>query len=125
MHVYIFTWYFLQYQQLERKVCRGRIFNSKAVYDVCEGQSGSVLSLEHLTEYYNELVIQLRLAEYNHNESIEMEVTENFTKAALDDEEAIIKILNESILPALEFMVSWLETMSSHTWFVYAQLYSQ
>ena len=76
------------------------------MYDVCEGQSGSILSLEHLTEYYNELVIQLRLAEYNHNESIAIEVTENFTKAALDDEEAIIKILNESILPALEFMVS-------------------
>ena len=113
--MHIFSRDVLQYQQLESKVCRGPIFNSKAVYDVCEGQSGSILSLEHLTEYYNELVIQLRLAEYNHNESIEMEVTENFTKAALDDEEAIIKILNESILPALEFMVSWLETMSSHT----------
>jgi len=90
---------------LERKVCRGRIFNSKAVSDACTDLDGSFSRL-YLTEYYNELVIQLKLAEYNYNESVNTEIKDNYTEVALENETAIIKMLNESILPALEFMVS-------------------
>jgi len=54
------------------------------------------------------LVIQLKLAEYNLNQrSIAREIKENYRKAALDNEAFIIKIMNENILPALEFMVSF------------------
>jgi len=91
---------------VERKVCRGRVFNSKAVGDICKGQGHSTLSRAYLTEYFNELVIQLKLAEYNLNQTIAMEVKESYRKAALDNEAFIIKIMNENILPALEFMVS-------------------
>jgi len=91
---------------VERKVCRGRIFNSKAVEDTCKGQGHSTLSRTHLIEYYNELVIQLKLAEHIYNTSIATEMEEQYTKAALDNEAVVIKLLNESILPALEFMVS-------------------
>ena len=103
--VYIHVNYF-QYQRLEFKVCRGRVFNSKAVAEACKGQGHFTLSPTHLTEYYNEFVIQLKLAEYNYNETISMEIKENYMTAALNNEEIVIKILNESILPALEFMVS-------------------
>jgi len=91
---------------VQRKVCRGRVFNSKAVGDTCKGQGHSTLSRTHLTEYYNELVIQLKLAEHIYNASIATEIEEEYTKAALDNETVVIKLLNESILPALEFMVS-------------------
>ena len=91
---------------MQRKVCRGRVFNSKAVGDTCKGQDLFTLSRTHLTEYYNELVIQLKLAEHIYNASITTEIEEEHTKAALDNEAVVIKLLNESILPALEFMVS-------------------
>ncbi|XP_065906017.1 uncharacterized protein [Dysidea avara] len=99
------TWLIAEYQQMERKICRGRIFNGEAVVDTCKGRGHSTLSRAHLIKYYNELVIQLKLAEQNYNVSIAKEIKQNYTKAALDNEAVVIKILNESILPALEFML--------------------
>ncbi|XP_065906121.1 uncharacterized protein [Dysidea avara] len=99
------AWLTEEYQRLERKVCRGRIFNSGAVADACKGRGHSTLSRAYLTEYYNEFVIQLKLAEYNYKASIATEIKENYMTAALDSEAVVIKLLNESILPALEFML--------------------
>ena len=65
-----------------------------------------IFSAHKLAIYYNELVIQLRLAQYNLNDSIALEVKEEKLSYAFRREEQIIKLLNESILPALETTVS-------------------
>ena len=65
------------------------------------------LTYSQLTAYYNELVVQLRLAaQHNLNVSIPLEVKEENLTESLKREEQIIKLLNESILPALETTVS-------------------
>ena len=87
-------------------MCRGRIFNIKAVADECKGLDYSALSQVHLAQYYNELVIQLNLAQRNYDVRIAEEILLNYTQAALDNEKDVIKTLNESVLPALEFLVS-------------------
>ena len=96
----------LQYQRWEQKVCRGRVFNVKAAvaHDSCKNHG--TLTYSQLTSYYNELVIQLRLAEYNLNVTIDLEVKEEHLNKALEAEKIIIKLLNESILPVLEAIVS-------------------
>ena len=87
-------------------MCRGRVFNINAHKDSCKSNSNANLTYSQLTNYYNELVIQLRLAQYNLNVSIALEVKEEKLSYALKREEQIIKLLNESILPALETTVS-------------------
>lgn len=52
-----------------------------------------------LVNFYNELVIQLRLAQHNLNTTI---VKEEY----LSEQLKVIKLLRESILPALETTVS-------------------
>ena len=64
------------------------------------------MTYSQLTNFYNELVIQLRLAQYNLNVSIALEVKEEKLRDAMELEAKIIKLLNESILPALETTVS-------------------
>ena len=84
-------------------MCRGRVFNVK-VADSCKGPR--TLTYSQLTSYYNELVIQLRLAEHNLNVTIDLEVKEEHLNEAVEVEKRIIKVLNESILPVLEAIVS-------------------
>ena len=74
--------------------------------DSCKDNDNTTLTYSQLINYYNELVIQLRLAQYNLNVSIALEVKEEKLSYALKREEQIIKLLNESILPALETTVS-------------------
>ena len=82
------------------------MFNINAHKDSCKSNSNANLTYSQLTNYYNELVIQLRLAQYNLNVSIALEVKEEKLSYAFRREEQIIKLLNESILPALETTVS-------------------
>lgn len=73
---------------------------------ICNGSTPD-LTYSELTDYYNELVLQLRLAEHNLNESIHLEIDESSKHDALQKQREIIKLLNESILPALQFTVSY------------------
>ena len=75
--------------------------------EICKDKSYSTLTRTHITEYYNEFVVHLKLAEYNFKEGIEREVVEKYARTALKKENIIIKILKESILPTLEFIVSY------------------
>ena len=88
----------MQKSRLQQQGCRRSVQRPAKI--------GGTHSQTHLTEYYNEFVLQLKLAEYNYNETISMEIKDNYTTEALDNEEIVIKILKESILPALEFMAS-------------------
>ena len=76
----------------------------KATQHSCKNPSS--LTYADLTNYYNELVIQLRLAEHNLNVTINLEVKEEHLNCTLKREKKIIKLLNESILPVLEAIVS-------------------
>ena len=77
------------------------------IEDSCKSTDNTTLTYSQLTNYYYiEMVIQLRLAQYNLNVSIALEVKEEKLSYALKREEQIIKLLNESILPALETTVS-------------------
>ena len=74
----------------------------------CNDDSKSNLTYCQLADYYDELVLQLKLAEHNLNSAINLEIKEaNITKS-LERQGRIIRLLNESILPALEFTVSYI-----------------
>ena len=81
------------------------MFDVKAAKESCKDKDYK-LTYSQLTNYYNELVVQLRLAEYNLNVTITLEVNEEHLSEAMKNEKQIIKLLNESILPALEATVS-------------------
>jgi len=81
------------------------VFNVEAAENACKSR-GSYLTYSQLANYYNEFVIQLRLAEHNLNVSLALEVKKDDLTKGLERETKIIEILNESILPALEFTVS-------------------
>ena len=57
-------------------------------------------------DYYNELVLQLKLAEYNLEIGIDLEITEARRAKSSEKESNIIGLLKERILPALEYTVS-------------------
>ena len=73
---------------------------------LCNDNSESNLTYSQLIDYYNELVLQLKLAEHNLQTAIDLEIKEANRSESLDKERNIIRLLNESILPALEFTVS-------------------
>ena len=99
----------MQYQRWEENVCKDGVFDVKTVEDSCKDPNrNSTLTYSQLTSYYNELVIQLRLAEHNLNVTINLEVKEEHLNKAVKMEKNIIKLLNESILPALETTVSYI-----------------
>ena len=66
----------------------------------------SNLTYSQLTDYYNEFVLQLKLAEHNIEVAIDLEIKESRRSESMEMERNIIRSLNESILPTLEFMVS-------------------
>ena len=63
------------------------------------------LTYSQLTNYYNEFVLQLKLAEHNLEVAIDMEIKESKRSESMEMERNIIRSLNESILPALEYTV--------------------
>ena len=63
------------------------------------------LTYSQLTDYYNEFVLQLKLAEHNLEVAIDMEIKESKRSESMEMERNIIRSLNESILPALEYTV--------------------
>ena len=101
--------YIIQTQSLERKVCMGRIFTSNHVS--CDDESNS-LTYAQLTDYYNELVLQLKLAEHNLKVAVNVEIKEVDRNKSLKTEGNIIRLLNKSILPALEYTVSYTDLYS-------------
>ena len=64
------------------------------------------LTYSQLTDYYNEFVLQLKLAEHNLEVAIDLEIKESKRSESMEMERNIIRSLNESILPALEYTVS-------------------
>ena len=66
----------------------------------------SNLTYSQLTDYYNEFVLQLKLAEHNLEVAIDLEIKESKRSESMEMERNIIRSLNESILPALEYTVS-------------------
>ena len=90
---------------MELKVCMGRIFTSNHVD--CDDESNRNLTYAQLTEYYNELVLQLHLAKHNFKVAVNVEIKEVDRNKSLKTESNIIRLLNESILPALEYTVSY------------------
>ena len=89
----------------------------KAAHDSCKNHG--TLTYSQLTSYYNELVIQLRLAEHNLNVTIDLEVKEEHLNNSLKAEKKIIELLNESILPVLEAIVSHCRSHDIHV-YIYA-----
>ena len=81
-----------------------RVFTQ--IHTSCNDKSN--LTYSQLTYYYNELVMQLRLAEHNLNSAINLEIKEANRTKSLERQGMIIRMLNESILPALEFTVSYI-----------------
>jgi len=65
----------------------------------------ATLTYGHLAKYYNEFVVQLKLAEMVVNDSslIAREVVEAERAEVLDIERNIIKLLNETVLPVLQY----------------------
>ena len=100
----------IQTQCLERKVCMGRIFTSNHVG--CDDESNHNLTYAQLTEYYNELVLQLHLAKHNFKVAVNVEIKEVDRNKSLKTESNIIRLLNESILPALEYTVSYMDLIA-------------
>ena len=64
------------------------------------------LTRTHLVNYYNELVIQLRIAEHLINTSITREIPKDNRAEVEEKETNIIKLLRGSILPLLHIAVS-------------------
>lgn len=105
-------------------MCEDQVFNIKTIKDSCKGHDNTSLTYSQLANYYNELVIQLRLAEHNLNVTIPLEVKEEHLSDATERQEQIIKLLNESILPALETMVISNYTYFSVIFILHVTLYS-
>ena len=66
----------------------------------------SNLTYSQLTDYYNEFILQLKLAEHNLKVAIDLEIQESNRSKSMEKERNIIRSLNESILPVLEYTVS-------------------
>ena len=89
--------------QAKYNTCRELVFHyipeSKAYNATC-------LKRTQLVSHYNELVIQLKIAEYLVNTSISKEIREDCMAEVEKRERKIIKLLQESILPLLDIAVS-------------------
>jgi len=63
------------------------------------------LKRSELVSYYNELVLQLRIAEHLVNTSLSREINETYRIIA-ERRQRKIKLLHENILPLLDIVVS-------------------
>ena len=86
------------------KVCKGMLLFIEP--PVCLSESTTCLKRSHLVNYYNELVIQLRIAEHLINTSIIKEIKEDKRTEVKNKEGKIIELLRGSILPLLHIAVS-------------------
>ena len=87
---------------MKYKVCKGLVFlDTPDLNATC-----LKLTRTLLVSYYNELVIQLKIAEYLMNTSISKEIREDKRAEVEKRERKIIELLQESILPLLDIVVS-------------------
>ena len=94
----------LQFQQPERRACRGLVFNEVATKTICEYAKN--LTRIELTSYYNELVLQLKISQSFLINNFEKEIQAEYRMDVKEKINQIINLLNRSILPALEISVS-------------------
>jgi len=64
------------------------------------------LKRTELVSYYNELVLQLRIAEHLVNTSLSREINETYRIIAEKRQRKIIELLHKNILPLLDIVVS-------------------
>ena len=83
------------------------MFASSSKHATCKNCTASNLTYSELVNYYNELVLHVKLAEHNHHTAINVEIKKGYKEESFEREEKIIRLLNETILPALEFTVSY------------------
>ena len=101
------------------KVCRGITLFIEP--PMCSNNATTCLKHSQLVNYYNELVIQMRIAERLLNTSITTEIREEKRNEVEKNETKIIELLRGNILPLLNTAVSianYLYTISP-----YAALY--
>ena len=72
---------------------------------VCQ-QPATCLKRSQLVNYYNELVIQLRIAEILINTSISREIQESNRTEVEKRQRKVIELLCENILPLMDVVVS-------------------
>ena len=91
--------------QAKYNVCRELVFRYMPPMQRT-GYNATCLKRTQLISYYNELVIQLKIAEHLVNTSISKEIREDYRAKVEKQERNIIKLLQESILPLLDTAVS-------------------
>ena len=94
--------FLLQYKNMKYKVCKELIFRDAPK---CHKATTS-LKRSQLVDYYNELVIQLRIAENFINTSISREIQESKRAQVEEAQRKVIKLLRENILPLITVVVS-------------------
>ena len=90
---------------MKYKVCRGAMFHKVPRYTVCQKDPTS-LKRSQLVNYYNELVIHLRIAENFINTSISREIQESERTKVEGLQRNTIELLRKSILPLIDIAVS-------------------
>ena len=101
-----------QYAQMKFQVCRGILFIEPPE---CPRNATTCVKRSQLVNYYNELVIQLRIAERLLNTRITTEILEEKRNEVEKNETKIIELLRGSILPLLNIAVS----LASHLYSIY------
>ena len=81
------------------------MFQKVPMYTVCQSTT-THLKCSQLVNYYNELVIQLRIAELLINTSISREIQESNRTEVENRQRKVIGLLRENILPLLNVVVS-------------------
>ena len=71
---------------------------------ICQ-QATTCLKRSQLVDYYNKLVIQLRIAETLVNTSVSREIQENWRTRVEKRQRKVIELLRENILPLMDVVV--------------------
>ena len=74
--------------------------------ETCCQEATNCLERTQLVKYYNDLVIQLRIAEHLINASISKEILKKSRATVETAERKIVELLYKSILPLLDIAVS-------------------
>ena len=88
------------------------MFRDPPNHNICKADN--CLKRTLLTNYYNELVIQLRIAEHLINTSITREIQEEKRNEVEKKETKVIELLRGSILPLLNIAVSSCNSYNSY-----------
>ena len=101
-----FSHFLQQYMtQAKYNICRELVSRYMPTMERTD-YNATCLKHTQLINYYNELVIHLKIAEHIVNNSITKEIRENYRAEVEIKEINIIKLLQESILPLLDIAVS-------------------